>query len=207
MIRLGSLFLILLLSPFSAFAQHPPSGPGDPTIHGVVVPPSSLEPTSGFDGLVAPEGFDPADMTVVSVSGLAFFPADSTIPWSWTEGRFVPGSAAFMQAGLQLPHGALVQAIELEACDTSDSGYVRLNFFRCTLPSGGCQVVASLETGAAETPGCGTFFLALPTPHTVDTVKNSYFFDTRTTSGTAATKIRAARLGYRTKGRVVRPRD
>jgi hypothetical protein len=206
LIRYGSFLLVLLLSAFPTFAQHPPSGPGDLTIHGVVVPPSTLEPEAGFSALAAPEGFDTAAMTVVSVSGLAFFPADSTIPWSWAEGRFVPGSAAFLQAGLQLPHGALVQAIELEACDTSDSGYVRLNFFRCTLPSGGCQVVASLETGGAEMPGCGTFFLALPTPHIVDTVKSSYFFDTRTTSGTADTKIRAARLGYRTPGRVARPR-
>lgn len=202
MTRIPSLLLSLLLTALPTLAQES-AGPGDPSIQGIVVP-SSFE-----SELTAVEGDDFAStMTVISVSGLSFFPMDSAIPSSWAAtiggGKFVKGSSDFMQAGVQLPHGALVQAIELEACDESATGYVRLNFFECARPPKGCVLLASLETGTAATPGCGIFFLSLPTPRAVDNVGNSYVFDCLTTSGTAATRIFAARLGYRTPGRMLR---
>jgi hypothetical protein len=87
--------------------------------------------------------------------------------WSSTGGAFL--------ASLPLPAGALIVALELEACDDGAGGYVQAMLMAC--PHRGsydCDGYGVINTGTSETPGCDGFFAAVDPPQTVDNLVNTY---------------------------------
>ena len=75
-------------------------------------------------------------------------------------------------AGVHLPQGALIVAMQLEACDSSDSGKLLAKLFR--VGSGNSVQISVADTGLVETAGCQVFTDVLAIPETVDNRVNRY---------------------------------
>jgi len=88
--------------------------------------------------------------------------------------RFCSGVACIFNAAVQLPAGALVTSIELDACDTNPAASVRLVLFKYGALESSTTVLAIVDTGPAATPGCAFFPLNLPTPESIDNENNTY---------------------------------
>ena len=144
----------------------------------------------------APDTFGISSQTVVMIGSFQFQPnqPSTTIATSVGIDRYVSSSgAAFAHA--DLPNGALVEKIELRACDTSATDAVVLNFYSCATPGAFCGLVANLSTGAAAIPGCGNFALTLVSPQQVDNQVPLVL--TIATGTSSATTFSAVKLYYR----------
>jgi len=99
--------------------------------------------------------------------------ADSTIGTASTVDmqRYATSLGEFF-AGVHLPQGALILAIELEACDQSDSGKLLAKLFR--VESGNVHNLGVVDTGLVETAGCQVYTSLLPVPETVENTLNRY---------------------------------
>jgi len=99
--------------------------------------------------------------------------ADSTIGTASTVDmqRYATSLGEFF-AGVHLPQGALILAIELEACDQSDSGKLLAKLFR--VESGNVHNLGVLDTGLVETAGCQVYTSVLPIQETVENTLNRY---------------------------------
>ena len=98
-------------------------------------------------------------------------------------------------AGVHLPQGALILAIELEACDQSDSGKLLAELFR--VESGNVHNLAVLDTGLVETAGCQVYtLLLLPVPETVDNTINRYQIGVGNTPFDGSETFGAVRVYY-----------
>ena len=101
------------------------------------------------------------------------------------------------EAPVRLPAGAVIQAIELEACDTDASAQFSTYLFRQTQLETGLVIVGpAIVTGA--TPGCAFFNVVVSPAHTVNNDTGTYFMQVAIQSGTTlATRFQAVRLVYR----------
>jgi hypothetical protein len=99
-------------------------------------------------------------------------------------------------AGVRLPTGALVTAVELDACDTDPAAQVTFALFR-NLKGGGLTTnLNGSLAGTGNAPGCGTFMANLSAPETVNNLNNNYFLEVL--SGPSnLTKFKAVRVIYR----------
>ena len=100
------------------------------------------------------------------------------------------------EAALFLPAGALVTAIELEACDTNNGGTVGAQLFRGGKLGSGVLSLAGTETGTAATPGCTAVTGHLGVPHTIDNVNNAYFVQVLGLGGGSSLRFQAVRVYY-----------
>ncbi|MHA2220251.1 MAG: S-layer homology domain-containing protein [Candidatus Hodarchaeales archaeon] len=113
-----------------------------------------------------------------------------------------PGCGNLWQS-LNLPTGVLVDAIELEACDTSDSpvtGWMQLFFFEIEkYPSFESSSFGPVTSGdlASDTPGCDVFTMTLSPPVEIDNNVFSYFLVYRDGDGSNTTKFRGSRIFWR----------
>ena len=108
-----------------------------------------------------------------TVNAWNFTGAASDITWSIANNMYRYGTnTGYFYAGLDVPDGALIVSIELDACDSTTFGSVRGALRRSS--SSGFDDLAEVETGMIQAPGCGRFFLALPTPETVDNDTYTY---------------------------------
>jgi hypothetical protein len=124
-----------------------------------------------------------------------FSQADTWQPVVGTPHRFLTNGGLFM-CGVFLPSGALIIRIDIEACDTSNTGQVDALLVRAASPGGTSVALAAVATGAGATPGCARFSTTLGTPDVVDNQTRKYFFQVAT-GNTAATAIAAVRVYYR----------
>jgi S-layer homology domain len=145
--------------------------------------------------LMAPETYGTASLTRHTIPAFGFASLDDSVltevgPYN----RFSPtGQEA--EAPLFLPNGALIEAIELEGCDTDAAGQILFALFRAT-SSGGFVVLSPVATtGFAPTPGCGFYLEPLTTFHQVDN-GNTYYVAVRS-STTSATSYTSVRVHYR----------
>ncbi len=137
-------------------------------------------------------------VSAVSVSALECSTFTQSATWSnvnTTPNRYLNGLDAF-ECVVHLPTGAAVQAIELEACDTTANGSVYANFDHTTAGGGGGVIVASVGTGYAATPGCGFFHTVLGSPLTVNNSIEKYWFDIYNTTADGTTQVAGARVYY-----------
>ena len=109
---------------------------------------------------------------------------------------FTVGGTA--QAHAQLPSGALITAIELQACDTSATGTVTARLFSTEVFGSVITVNhGSVQTGAAFNGGCGYYFDTLPTPVEVDNFFRAYIVQVQATAASSANTFIAVRLYYK----------
>lgn len=141
-------------------------------------------------------GYGIANLAVVSVPDRGFTPLLSSTTYSWSGGRYMTNGGE-MYAPVQLPDGALVEIVEMEACDDTDVGDVTLLFTYCPSPgSGTCFATVALSTGVPETPGCNVFSTPLTFP-VVNNAENSYAFVFFNTTTDSSTRWKNARVYYR----------
>ncbi len=89
-----------------------------------------------------------------------------------------------------LPNGALVEKIELRACDSSATDAVLLFFLSCDYSGHICSSAGIVTTGSAATPGCGNFPLTLASPVQVNNQNPlAVQIQTGTTSATTFTGV------------------
>ena len=124
---------------------------------------------------------------------------DSAVGWEGAAlasgHRYTTGSAGFL-AGTHLPQGSRIVSIELESCDTTATGAASVLFFR-TAETGPSTVLALLNTGTTEIPGCGRSGIDLAIPETVENYANRYMVVAANSTFDGSTTIGAVRIFYR----------
>ena len=136
-------------------------------------------------------------LTTLWKSAWDFSPTIGTVTWGQNviAQRYSTGASAFFQAGLDVPQGASIVGLELDACDTDAGFQVQAGIYHATDAS--TSLIGLASTGTGETPGCGRFYAALPTPETVDKETYSYYAVALTGSGTDKTTFGGIRVYYR----------
>jgi len=149
----------------------------------------------------AMRAFGPSSSTIHTVQAAAF---NSTSPGSLNfSGAFaqvcVNAGGCTAAAPVMLPTGAVVTAMELQACDGDNSNFIAAQLRRVGPFENSQTILAEALTGAIETPGCDYFFRALDIPETIDNFANTYIvhalFDSN--KGFTNTRLQAVRLFYR----------
>lgn len=77
---------------------------------------------------------------------------------------------------LHLPGGAVLQRMELEACDNSTTAGIRFVFARGATPAGSITNISAIATtGTTPTPGCAFYSVAPTSSTTIDNAANNYW--------------------------------
>ena len=100
-----------------------------------------------------------------------------------------------MQTTPFVPNGALLERIELRACDASDTLEVALTASSCPIPGASCSPFGSVSTGIPDVPGCGLFSADVIPPYQVDST--APLFVSVSTGNSATTTFSAVKLYYR----------
>ena len=146
-----------------------------------------------------------ATQAVMTVRIQDFFPQNNTVTYSTvnTGGIYVFQTSAVQTdwwGSVRVPAGALIERIELQACDTTTTGAIVWGLASMDAPaSTGANVTPIGSTGTAATPGCAFFSLNPTTPPLqVDNRNKSYllFIDWQG-DFTSANKVAAVRVFYR----------
>lgn len=103
-------------------------------------------------------------------------------------------SVGTIEAGIRVPQGARIVAIELVGCDTAPLGNVSASLYRST--AGNFAVLAAISTTLDGMPGCGRFGANLGTPEVVDWDDNLYFVIAGNSTDDGATSLGAVRVFY-----------
>jgi len=111
--------------------------------------------------------------------------------------RYCSLSDCAFAAPVMLPSGAVILAMELEACDTDPAGQINVNLIRQPQLEGAATNLGALGTGVPSTPGCAFFNLNLATPHTVNNETGTYRVSGDVFGNSIATRFQAVRLVYR----------
>lgn len=144
----------------------------------VVATPATLPASDGSDRVeVLQPKWGVNDNIVHTIAAAGFTNMASNSVWYFNSKHYLyvtSGNIGFLSP-LTLPAGAMVVALELEACDESDikSGIAVIR----TCPHRGefdCAFSATAGTGTTETPGCGGFFIAIDPPLVIDNLSNTY---------------------------------
>jgi hypothetical protein len=79
--------------------------------------------------------------------------------------------------GVDLPAGSQILRLELDACDTSNTGAVGIEFIRANTPPGtGLSLLTTANTGVVAMPGCQVFEVSFPAgPFQVNNAQQHYF--------------------------------
>jgi hypothetical protein len=99
-------------------------------------------------------------------------------------------------AGVRLPTGAQVTAIELDACDLDPVNQISYALFRNVKGGGISTNLNGAFAGTGLTPGCALFTAALSAPETVNNLNNNYWI-ALASGPTNLTKFKAVRVIYR----------
>jgi hypothetical protein len=101
--------------------------------------------------------------------------------------------------GIDLPTGAQLLRLELDACDESDLSEVIIEFYRATTPAGtGLSRLVMAGTGALAEPGCQVFEIPVPGgPIEVNNAQEHYFLIVSTGGPTFTAGFSAVRVFYR----------
>ena len=136
--------------------------------------------------LAAETQWGTSHLVTKTVNAWNFTGAASDITWSIANNMYRYGTnTGYFYAGLDVPDGALIVSIELDACDSTTFGSVRGALRRSS--SSGFDDLAEVETGMIQAPGCGRFLLALPAPETVD--NDTYTYTMVAITGTTAQTV------------------
>lgn len=132
-----------------------------------------------------PTTFGTDDQTVQTIGIGHWDKPNDAVTWS-TNVSSATGIQVYQTTGpaidwwnaLQLPNGAILDTIELEACDTTATGEIVFVLAAGAAPGGAATNVSVIATtGGVGIPGCA-FFTAVPAaPLTIDNRNNTYWLD------------------------------
>jgi len=144
-----------------------------------------------------------ADLSVKTVSAVAFTPVASSTGWAETfaSRHATTAGVHVFTADLDLPSGAVIESLELEGCDATATGRIDFTVQRLASPVVGIFTLASGSTGAtnAEVPGCTYFFAGASTPATIDNFSGTYRLRVvlTTPADLPSVRFRGVRVFYR----------
>jgi hypothetical protein len=129
---------------------------------------SSAEPAWGTDSSI-----------IKTIQVFDFLP-DADVEWVRSPFLYVyqtaPTSYRDWWAPVSIPSGAMVSAIELEACDSTATGSMRFGMASGASPGGFAANVTPVgDTGTSATPGCAYFTVAPYSQLTVNNLNNKYW--------------------------------
>ena len=188
---------IIAISAFAAPAYAQTAGAGAPGTPVIVGQPESS----------VPQAWGTAGENVIVVGANALRPPSNTIGYgtfdSGTTGSGVyqttnPGSVLDWWYLVNVPTGAVITRLLVEACDTSATGSLLFGLARYEVGGAFANVTPQVTTGAAATPGCSFFAVtpAAPLPVNNDT-QNFLFWAAWTGSFTSAVRFQSVRLYYK----------
>lgn len=146
------------------------------------------------------------DLSILSISARSAAPVELSSDTGWHTGSLGyrdtnPSPVNKHLAPVRLPTGALIQTIELEACDNDPGGAVYGYLEACgPTASDGCSRVRDLDgvVSTEDALGCDRFTVDYSPPYTVDNLSFSYDFafvdDPVSTTGLG---FRSARIYWR----------
>jgi S-layer family protein len=146
-----------------------------------------------------PQTYGTASETVHTVGAWAFEGWDVNVTsGANADHRFVL-TGCCVEAPVNLPNGALVIGMELEACDSSSSDAVYLTLNECGDGASGCSVANRfIYTGSAATPGCNRFSITFAQADQVQINNNAKKYLIELYTGPdASTSFGAVRLRYK----------
>jgi hypothetical protein len=178
------LALTFLVAPVVAWAQ----GPGRT--------PQQVPPSPGRGSRT----FGPSQSTSHTVQAFQFTGFSATDNTRFDANvfgsRFCSGAGCLFESAVLLPAGAVVTAIELEACDTNPAASVVATLLTQDPLEAGVFLLGSVSTGAAQTPGCAFFLLPLSPQETINNFSNTYQVEVAIDGTTSATRFQAVRIYY-----------
>jgi S-layer family protein len=134
-------------------------------------------------------------------------PPSNTVTWA-TSVSGTNGLGVFQTSPTQidwwyqfsLPAGAVLQRVELEACDTSTTAAIAFGIARGVAPAGSAANISAVATtGVAATPGCAFFSVPPTASTTINNAGNDYwvFFNWNGTGFGGTIHAHALRFYYR----------
>jgi hypothetical protein len=198
MVRVMSIVMALALA-----ASAPVLGAESLTGSEYASPDQIIEVTPAYEsGKISGQTYGAAQ-TVYTVGIQNFMLRDDTVTYSManTGGIYVfrtGGTAGDWWALVNLPNGAIVDQVELQACDTSATGNILFGMARMDAPADtGTNVTPVGTTGDTATPGCAFFSVTPETPLEIDNRNFRYMlFNNFTDDTTSAIKVAAYRIFY-----------
>jgi hypothetical protein len=110
--------------------------------------------------------------------------------------RGCTGTCTFVGPAM-LPAGAVIEAMQLEACDTNAAGSVTATLTRQVQLESAIVTLAGVTTSVNGTPGCAFFTAFVTPPHTVNNDDGTYAAEVFMTGGSLSTRFQAVRVVYR----------
>jgi hypothetical protein len=139
----------------------------------------------------------PASSPVVhTIQAFAFAPDNPSVVLRDGFGSLSCTSACTLNAAVFLAEGAILQALELEACDTSAAGMVTGAFFLTVAPAQTSGGTGLATTGLSEAPGCGIFVAMGLSQVQIKNSDESYFVQVNITGGSPTTRFQAVRIRH-----------
>ena len=176
-----------------------PSRAEEPTIAGIKA--EVVGAAEVAEPHVEPWGTSTASAHVIQALGFQESDSTTTFTYSAVNTHRVRTGGAFpwFDASLNLPNGAQLVGLELEACDTNAAQHVTAFLFRHGSPAGGNASLGSVTTGDAATPGCAFFGgpANLPAGLFVDNASNNYFVRAELSATNDTTSLGAVRVYYK----------
>ncbi len=168
--RMACVFVIALIIAGTALAQGT-GGMGNVLVQQAVTVPD--EPPGGLFPPTGPETYGIEDLTAYVVDPHDFHAYSAALGYTSGVDGYIHArsgdSFRFFDAGVHLPSGALVQYYNFFRYDNSDTGFVRLFWFKSSCPGyDGCTLDTLIDhsTDTAGTPGYVGFYDTFPTPIT-----------------------------------------
>jgi hypothetical protein len=114
-----------------------------------------LHPTTNANQVVGKQSFGPSSLTYVRTYGLNFYPYNSLSGYSSSGSlRWATTVDYGLEADLHVPTGAIIDYLELDACDTNAGVGMDLSILDCDPMSGGCGTVGSATLTTTGATGC-----------------------------------------------------
>jgi len=143
----------------------------------------------------------------MALSSFAFEPYDqpantsyNSIPptgvWRHCLGNFPPAQPCVFVASVQLPTGALVYGIELDALDADPAADVQADLAFCPKLAPVCTPVVAVTTGIPFAAGPVLVPAVLGAPFAVDNMNTTLVVEARISGGTPNTQLSSFRITY-----------
>ena len=149
------------------------------------------------------EAFGTSESTVTTVGAFGFNGFSSDFEYQGDPSGYISIDSSsgtfFGVAPVDIPTGALLESISLEACDRSAVSGLELTLYRLGPGAGedDSYALAVISTGFAETPGCDRFVANLSPAVTIDNQDYSYVAEIYDPDGSIDTKYRAVRFYWK----------
>jgi hypothetical protein len=130
-----------------------------------------------------PQPWGGASDTALVVGVGDITPPNDTVTWT-TQTPQATGVSIYQTSAtgvswlyqFQVPSGALLQRVDMEACDTSATAALNFGISSGAVPGGAADDISVTgTTGTAATPGCAFFSMAPTVTTTIDNAGNNYW--------------------------------